>query len=119
MEQRSLGSPPLKITILVEGKTETAFKPHLQAFLAGKLKGQMPRLDMFKYDGRIPKEDKLRRAVDNLLHHSKQPSDAVIALTDVYTGGNDFTSAADAKTKCETGSAKTRRFIPTSLCTTL
>jgi len=59
----------------------------------------MPRLDIFKYDGRIPKEDKLRRVVHNLLHQHHQPSDAVIALTDVYTGTNDFLDAADAKRK--------------------
>jgi hypothetical protein len=89
----------MKITILVEGRTETAFKPHLQAFLAGRLSGRMPRLDMFKYDGRIPKGDKLRRVVETLLHQSNQRSDAVIALTDVYTGDSDFIDAADAKNK--------------------
>lgn len=40
----------------------------------------------------------LRRKVENLLS-GKQPSDAVIALTDVYTGTNDFQDAADAKVK--------------------
>jgi hypothetical protein len=88
----------LKIAILVEGKTEMAFKPHLTAFLAGRLEGRMPRLDMFRYDGRIPKGDDLRRKVENLLS-GRQPSDAVIALTDVYTGTDDFVDAADAKAK--------------------
>ena len=88
----------MKITILVEGKTETAFKPHLIAFLASRLAGTMPRLDMFPYHGRIPTGDDLRRKVANLLGGS-QPSDAVIALTDVYTGTNDFSDAADAKAK--------------------
>jgi hypothetical protein len=71
----------MKITILVEGRTEIAFKPHLQAFLSERLLGRMPRLDVFKYDGRIPKEDKLRRTVENLLKHGNPPADAVIALT--------------------------------------
>jgi hypothetical protein len=59
----------------------------------------MPRLDMFKYDGRIPKGEKLRRVVENLLHQNQEASDAVIALTDVYTGTNEFVDAADAKSK--------------------
>jgi hypothetical protein len=89
----------LKITVLVEGKTESAFKPHLVEFLKSKLIGNMPRLDFFRYDGRIPKEDKLRRAVENLLTIGPAPSSAVIALTDVYTGTGDFVDAADAKAK--------------------
>jgi Domain of unknown function (DUF4276) len=89
----------MKITILVEGRTEIAFKPHLQTFLKGRLVGRMPRLDVFKYDGRIPKDDKLRRTVENLLGHGNPPSDAVIALTDVYTGTGEFVDAADAKAK--------------------
>jgi hypothetical protein len=88
----------LKITILVEGKTESALKPHLIGFLAKRLEGRMPRLDMFPYHGRIPKGDDLRRKVENLVSGS-QPSDAVIALTDVYTGTSDFLDAADAKAK--------------------
>jgi Domain of unknown function (DUF4276) len=89
----------VKISILVEGKTETAFKPHLIAFLKSKLAGRMPRLDMFPYDGRIPTADKLRRIVENLLTFGPTPANAVIALTDVYTGTNDFSDAADAKSK--------------------
>jgi hypothetical protein len=89
----------VKISILVEGKTETAFKPHLVSFLRSKLSGRMPRLDMFPYDGRIPTADKLRRIVEYLLTFGPERSDAVIALTDVYTGTNDFSDAADAKSK--------------------
>lgn len=88
----------MKLTILVEGKTETAFKQHLITFLKGKLTGKMPKLDMFPYHGRIPKGEDLRRKVETLLSGS-QPSDGVIALTDVYTGTNDFQNAADAKAK--------------------
>jgi hypothetical protein len=101
----------MKITILVEGKTETAFKPHLTAFLKGRLAGKMPRLDMFPYHGRIPKGDDLRRKIENLLGGS-QPSDAVIALTDVYTGTNDFLDAADAKAKMRNWAAHHVRFHP-------
>ena len=58
----------------------------------------MPKLDMFLYDGRILTGDTLRRAVENSLR-GRNGSDAVIALTDVYTGQNDFRDAADAKAK--------------------
>jgi hypothetical protein len=88
----------VKITILVEGRTEQAFKPHLIAFLKPRLVGNMPRLDMFPYNGRIPIGEDLRRKVETLLS-GRQPSDAVIGLTDVYTGTGDFANGADAKTK--------------------
>lgn len=90
----------MKIVVMVEGKTEKAFMPHLRAFLETRLAGRMPRLDTHKYDGRIPKEGKLRRDVERLLN-GREPADAVIALTDVYTGTQppDFTNAADAKEK--------------------
>lgn len=76
-----------------------AFKRHLIAFLQPRLVGHMPRLDFFPYDGRIPKGEDLRRRVENSLSYGNPPSDAVIALTDVYTGTNDFIDAADAKAK--------------------
>ena len=72
----------------------------------------MPRLDMFLYDGRIPKEDKLRRKVEDSLKIGPSPSDAVIALTDVYTGTNDFVDANDAKTKMRQWVGKNDRFFP-------
>jgi hypothetical protein len=97
------------ITILVEGRTEKAFKPHLTAFLRPKLEGRMPRLDFFPYDGRIPKEEKLRRKVETLLLTG---TDAVIALTDVYTGTNDFADAADAKKKMRQWVGTESRFHP-------
>jgi hypothetical protein len=58
----------------------------------------MPDLDMFPYNGRIPKRNDLRRAIHHLLN-GKSPSDAIIALTDVYTGTRDFLDATDAKKK--------------------
>jgi hypothetical protein len=88
----------VKITILVEGKTEQAFRHHLIAFLEPKLSGRMPKLDMFPYHGRIPKGEDLKHRVEKLLG-GRHPSDAVIALTDVYTGTDDFLNAADAKAK--------------------
>ena len=43
----------------------------------------------------------MKRVVENLLSNKKHPADAVIALTDVYTGHNPplFDDGADAKTK--------------------
>ena len=91
----------MRIAILVEGKTEQAFKPHLIAFLQTRLAGRMPKLDFVPYDGRIPTRNKLKRVVDNLVNDRRQPADAVISLTDVYTGTNppEFPTAADAKSK--------------------
>ena len=86
-----------------------AFKPHLIAFLQSRLAGQMPRLDPFLYNGRIPKEGKLKRTVETLL---RTGSDAVIALTDVYTGTNDFLDAADAKAKMRQWVGPESRFHP-------
>lgn len=60
----------------------------------------MPRLDFFVYNGRIPTEGKLRRVVERSLEEP-QASNAVIALTDVYTGTNDFSDAEDAKAKMQ------------------
>jgi hypothetical protein len=102
----------VKITILVEGKTEKAFKAHLLDFLRSRLAGRMPNVDPFPYDGRIPKEDKLRRVVEALLRNGKAPSDAVIALTDVYTGTHDFVDAADAKQKMRAWVGNNDKFHP-------
>jgi hypothetical protein len=102
----------VKITVLVEGRTETAFKKHLVEFLKLRLENRMPKVDFFPYDGRIPKEDKLRRTVEALLGNGRSPSYAVIALTDVYTGTNDFSNAADAKEKMRTWVGNNDRFHP-------
>ena len=98
MAHGSYGSTLVKITILIEGKTERAFLPFLRAFLQNRLEGRMPRLDPFPCDGRIPTGEKLRRTVARLLNGGT-PSDYVIALTDVYTGTNEFADAAEAKRK--------------------
>jgi hypothetical protein len=101
----------MKIAILVEGKTEKAFLPHLREFLKTRLVNQMPNLDMVPYDGRIPKERKLQRTVENLLS-GRNKADAVIALTDVYTGTPDFNNAGDAKAKMRTWVGQNDRFHP-------
>ena len=104
----------MRIAIIVEGKTETAFKPHLITFLRTRLAGVMPKLDFLPHDGRIPTGDKLKRVVANLLNDNKQPADAVIALTDVYTGSNPpgFPTAADAKQKMRQWGGAEPRFHP-------
>jgi len=101
----------VKIAILVEGRTEKAFLPHLREFLKRRLADRMPNLDMFPYDGRIPKEAKLRRTVENLLS-GRDKADAVIALTDVYTGTQDFRDAADAKAKMQAWVGQNACFYP-------
>lgn len=85
----------MKITIIVEGKTEGAFIWHLRRFLETRLAGNMPKLDLLKYNGRIPKGDILKRIVNRLLEGT-DAADAVIALTDVYTGNREFKNAEDA-----------------------
>ena len=102
----------MKITILVEGPTERAFKPHLLGFLKSRLEGRMPKLEFSVCDGRVYKEKKLRRKVEELLTIGKTPSDAVIALTDVYTGTADFSDAADAKQKMRLWVGKNDKFYP-------
>jgi hypothetical protein len=100
----------LRIAILVEGATEVAFKPALLSFLRQRLPGKMPKLDFMPEDGRIPKGDKLKRKVRLLL----ESNDAVIALTDVYTGStpHDFEDAKDAKAKMRQWVGPERRFYP-------
>ena len=100
----------MRIAILVEGATERAFRTILLEWLAPRLVGRMPRLDFMPEDGRIPKGEKLRRRVELLL----RDHDAVIALTDVYTGTSppDFTTAADAKAKMRTWVGAEPRFHP-------
>lgn len=101
----------MKISIIVEGATERAFRPHLTKFLMDRLAGNMPRLDMFICNGRVDKGDKLRAKVESLLA-GRNPADAVIALTDIYTGTNDFIDAADAKAKMRNWVGQNTRFHP-------
>ena len=98
----------MKIVLLIEGKTEEAFLPALRQFLGSRLIGRMPRLDPDPYDGRLQKGDKLRLDVER---HLRTGADAVIALTDVYTGSRDFADAADAKRKMREWVGPNERFF--------
>jgi len=103
----------MKITLLVEGKTEKAFLPHLRKFLNIHLQNKMPRLDVNPYDGRIPTGEKLKRIVQMSLN-GKHPSDHIIALTDIYTGSQppEFQDAEDAKNKMRQWVGAESRFHP-------
>jgi len=98
----------MKVAILVEGATEVAFKEKLHEFLKNRLGQKMPRLGFKPQNGRIPKEEKLKRVVENLLGDY----DAVIALTDVYTGTKDFQTAEDAKAKMTQWAGNNPKFYP-------
>lgn len=103
----------MKITLIVEGRTEAAFLPHLRRFLKSRLADKMPRVDVNPYNGRIPTGEKLKRVVQTLLR-GKDPSDQVIALTDVYTGSKppEFQNAMDAKNKMRIWVGTEPRFHP-------
>ena len=103
----------MKITLIVEGRTEKAFLPCLRGYLQGRLAGRMPTLDVSPYHGRIPTESKLERAVRRLLS-GRNASDHVIALTDVYTGKipPDFADAVEAKTRMREWVGDEPRFHP-------
>jgi hypothetical protein len=102
----------MKIALIVEGRTEKAFLPHLRRFLSGRV-AEMPRLALQIYEGRIPTGAKLRRVVQNLLA-GRDAADHVIALTDVYTGTQppEFIDAQDAKRKMRKWVGDDRRFHP-------
>jgi len=95
---------------LVEGATEVAFREKLREFLQSRLEQKMPRLHFITQDGPIPKEGKLKKIVENLLENNAH--DAVIALTDVYTGTQDFQDANDAKDKMMRWVDKNPKFYP-------
>lgn len=101
----------MRIAILVEGKTEQAFKESLLDFLKSRLGQQMPKIRFIPQQGRIPKGEKIKRIVENLLT-GKDAYDAVIALTDVYTGTKDFVDAADAKAKMKAWVGNNPKFYP-------
>lgn len=99
----------VRIAIMAEGATEKVFLPVLRRFLAPRLAGNMPKLVPDIYDGRLPKNERLRRRVATLLDQS---ADAVIALTDLYTGSDDFADADDAKAKMRQWVGAEPRFHP-------
>jgi len=98
----------MKIALIIEGETERVFLIHLRRFLESRLSGRMPKIVPFTYDGRIPTGDKLKRIVKRKL----DDSDAVIALTDVYTGTGDFIDGNDAKNKMREWVGHNDRFYP-------
>lgn len=101
----------MRISLIVEGKTEKVFVPYLRNFLKKRLV-RMPQIKPVPQDGRIPTRDKLKRLVELLLNDRKQAADAVIALTDVYTGTKEFVDAADAKSKMRSWVGPNDRFFP-------
>ena len=105
----------MKVALIVEGNTETAFLPFLRGFLRSRLAKTIPvpNLDPLPYNGRIPTGDKLRRVVSALLS-GPRAADHVIALTDVYTGTQppDFQNAAEAKEKMRQWVGPDQRFHP-------
>jgi hypothetical protein len=88
--------------------------PKLREFLRERipLPLNMPKLQAYPQDGRVPTGDRLKRLVRHLLQDRPTPADAVIALTDVYTGTREFTDAADAKEKMRTWVGPEPRFYP-------
>ena len=101
----------MRIAIIVEGRTERVFMESLRGFLQPRLPGRMPKFDVVPFDGRIPKGERLKRIVENLLG-GREPADAVIALTDVYTGTRDFIDAAAAKDQMRRWVGENPKFHP-------
>jgi len=100
----------VRIAIIVEGETERVFMPKLREFLKAHI-SVMPEIDALPCDGRIPTSNKLKRQVTNLLS-GRNPADAVIALTDVYTGTQEFQNAQEAKNKMRGWVGNEPRFYP-------
>lgn len=101
----------MKIVILVEGQSEAAFSPFLKDYIYKRLPTGVnrPKLSINRYDGRIPKNERLRKIVENEI---RSGADAVIALTDIYTGSGDFQDAMDAKSKMSTWTNNNPKFHP-------
>jgi hypothetical protein len=99
----------LRIAVIVEGRTEQAFRGALIEFLRRRLNREsLPHLGFKPQSGRVPTGEALKRLVDNLCSNY----DAVIALTDVYTGTTDFVDAADAKSKMRQWVGVNGKFYP-------
>lgn len=100
----------MRHAIIVEGATEKVFIPTVRRFLQTQLGDQtMPKLDPVPCHGRIPTRDGLRKKVDLLLS-GKFAADAVVALTDVYTGTDEFRDAEGAKNKMRNWVGEEPRF---------
>ncbi len=100
----------VSIAIIVEGASEAALDQSLRRFLAARLPEGRPRIRFYPEDGRIPKGERLQRDVDRLLRRH----DAVIALTDVYTGpsSREFESARHARASMRSWVGPEPRFHP-------
>jgi hypothetical protein len=104
----------MKIAVIVEGRSESeAFKPALVHYLRSK--GCTVRLDFKPQHKGLPKEQKLKRTVENFI--AQHGYDHVIALTDVYTISNttifrDFKDASDAKEKMKAWVGENSLFQP-------
>ena len=98
-----------RITILVEGNTEMAFKSHLTAFLRTRLEGSMPRLDLFPCNGRIPKKDDLRRNSRSFLDVWLRRGHGTFPRVH---GTPDFRDAIDAKQKMRQWVGPNPQFYP-------
>ena len=85
----------MKISLIVEGKTEKVFVCKLREYLETPLHEKMPKLPPVPQNHGIPLGDKLDKLVNSLLS-GRDASDHVIALTDVYPM---FSSAGNAKEK--------------------
>lgn len=102
----------MNIILMVEGKTEKAILEPLRNFLAPKLPNKMPKFMLRPYHHLIPKKNNLKFEVNRYLNGPKDPADAVIALTDVYTGKREFKDAKDAKSKMKEWVGNESRFYP-------
>lgn len=98
----------MKISLLMEGRTEQMFLQHLRAFLGPRLPGVKLTLDPVPFAGLIPRRDRLKGIVRRLLDAG---SDYVVCLTDVYTGQARFADAADAIQKLEAEGGHHGRFF--------
>lgn len=96
----------MRIVLIVEGRTEEAFKPALVEFLRRRLNREAPVIEMDRCEGLLPKEHYLRNRVGR---HLAGGADAVIALTDVRP---DFEDARDAKKNMSQWVGDERRFYP-------
>ncbi|MFN0197927.1 MAG: DUF4276 family protein [Planctomycetaceae bacterium] len=115
MGDETPGRRAVRIAIIVEGDTEKVFMPILRNFLLGRLKGKMPKLDPVPRNGLIPIKNGLKKLVNRLFNDRRAPADAIIALTDVYTGMNPprFQDADDAIQKMKNWvGANEDRFFP-------
>lgn len=102
------------MAIIVEGATERVLMPKLRELIRARVPESrgMPKLIPSVQDGRLPTGDKLKRLVERLLSDRPQPADAVVALTDVYTGTKEFKDGADAKQKMRNWVGPEPRFHP-------